>query len=73
MFSPSYITLRIQRLEGSVDLNEVAHFEPPHQDLRCLQIPLFSSLVVKELKSEVGHDLHTDWKSQRADSQYVCN
>ena len=22
---------------------------PPHQDLRCLQIQLFSSLVVKEL------------------------
>ena len=28
---------------------EVAHHEPPHQDLRCLQIQLFSSLVVKEL------------------------
>ena len=24
-----------------------AHDEPPHQDLRCLQIQLFSSLVVK--------------------------
>ena len=28
----------------------MAHYEPPHQDLRCLQIQLFSSLVVKELK-----------------------
>ena len=27
----------------------MAHDEPPHQDLRCLQIRLFSSLVVKEL------------------------
>ena len=27
----------------------MAHNEPPHQDLRCLQIQLFSSLVVKEL------------------------
>ena len=27
----------------------MAHYEPPHQDLRCLQIKLFSSLVVKEL------------------------
>ena len=27
----------------------MAHHEPPHQDLRCLQIQLFSSLVVKEL------------------------
>ena len=35
---------------NSVDLDEVAHYEPPHQDLRCLQIQLFSSLVVKELK-----------------------
>ena len=28
----------------------MAHYEPPHQDLRCLQIQLFSYLVVKELK-----------------------
>ena len=27
----------------------MAHHEPPHQDLHCLQIQLFSSLVVKEL------------------------
>ena len=32
-----------------MNLDEVAHNEPPHQDLRCLQIQLFSSLVVKEL------------------------
>ena len=32
-----------------VDLDEVAHHEPPHQDLRCLQIQLFLSLVLKEL------------------------
>ena len=31
----------------TVDLDEVAHYEPPHQDLHCLQIQLFSSLVVK--------------------------
>ena len=38
--------LRIQRLDDkSVDLDEVAHHEPPHQDLRYLQIRLFSSLV----------------------------
>ena len=30
----------------------MAHYEPPHQDLRCLQIQLFSSLVVKELNME---------------------
>ena len=28
----------------------MAHYEPPHQDLRCLQVLLFSSLVVKELR-----------------------
>ena len=27
----------------------MAHYVPPHQDLRCLQIQLFSSLVLKEL------------------------
>ena len=31
-----------------MDLHEVAHNEPPHQDLRCLQILLFAPLVVKE-------------------------
>ena len=34
---------------NSVDLDEVAHNEPPHQDLCCLQIHLFSPLVFKEL------------------------
>ena len=34
---PSHIIFRIQRLEAkSVDLDEVAHDEPPHQDLHCL-------------------------------------
>ena len=32
-----------------MDLDEVAHDEPPHQDLHCLQIQLFLSVVVKEL------------------------
>ena len=36
-------------LPKCVDLDEVAHDEPPHQDLLCLQIQLFSSLVLKEL------------------------
>ena len=36
-------------MADSVDVDEVAHFEPPHQDLRCLKIQLFSSLVLKEL------------------------
>ena len=38
----------IEKRANSVDLDEVAHDEPPHQDLRCLQIKLFLSLVVKE-------------------------
>ena len=34
---------------NSIDLNEVAHYEPPHQDLGCLQIQLFLSLELKKL------------------------
>ena len=34
---------------NNADLDEVAHNEPPHQDLRCLPSQLFSSLVHKEL------------------------
>ena len=32
------------REQNSVDLDEVAHYEPPYQDLCCLQIQLFWSL-----------------------------
>ena len=53
MLNQCYIILKIQRLAGKrVDLHEVAHDEPPHQDLRCLQIQLFSSLVQKQLMTE---------------------
>ena len=34
-------------MANSVDLDEVAHCEPPHPDLRCLRIQIFSSLVLK--------------------------
>ena len=34
-----------------VDLDKMADYEPPHQDLHCLQIQLFSSVVLKELKA----------------------
>ena len=37
-------------MANSVDLDEVAPYEPPHQDLCCLQIQLFLSLVLKELR-----------------------
>ena len=33
------------------------HYEPPHQDLRCLQIQLFLPLVVKELTTLQVKDL----------------
>ena len=36
-----------------MDLHRVAHNEPPHQGLRCLQIQLFSSLILKELKGKI--------------------
>ena len=44
MLCPSYIISRIQRLEGK---DEVAHYE----HLRWLQIQLFASLVLKELRN----------------------
>ena len=31
----------------------VAHYEPPDQDLRCLQIQLYASLVPKEFIVEI--------------------
>ena len=34
-----------------VDLDGVAHYEPPHQDLRCLQIQLFLSVNVSFVTS----------------------
>ena len=40
-------------MANSVYLDEVAHYEPPHQDQRCLQIQLFSSLVLKELNCKI--------------------
>ena len=39
-------------MANSVDLDEVAHHEPPHQDLCCLQIKLILSLVLKSLNSQ---------------------
>ena len=50
LLCPSYMISKIHKQEGkSVYIDEVAHHEPPHQDLRCLQIHLFSSLVLKKL------------------------
>ena len=41
---------------NSVDLDEVAHFEPPHQDLRCLHIHMYSPLVLKDLIIQHTHN-----------------
>ena len=41
----SYREFKDQRA-NTVDLDEVAHHEPPHQDLGCLQIQLFFSLIL---------------------------
>ena len=48
MLSPSYINIENSKTRGQtvVDLDEGAHNEPPHQDLHCLQIQLFLSLVL---------------------------
>ena len=45
----------------------MAHHEPPHQDLRCLQIQLFASLVVKELNKHKEHQLNLS-VSERTDT-----
>ena len=37
-------------MANRVDLNEADHDEPPHQDLHCFQIQLFSSGVLAVLK-----------------------
>ena len=37
-----------------MDLDDVAYNEPSHQDLGCLQIQIFLSLVDKELNRQSG-------------------
>ena len=54
-----------------MDLDEVAHYEPPHQDLHRLQIQLFSSLVVKELTRSKATDLLARLKHCKNDK--TCN
>ena len=52
--------MRIQRLgANSVDLDEVVHYEPPQQDLRCLQIQLFSSQALKEVNFDRSHKMQS--------------
>ena len=59
MVSPSNIIMRIQRLEcKQCSLHAVAHFEPPHQGVRCLQFELFSSLVFKDLMPKIKIESH---------------
>ena len=36
-------------MSNSVDPDEMAHYEPSHLDLRCLQKPILSPMAVKEL------------------------
>ena len=44
----------------TVDLDEVAHFKPHHQDLHCLQIQLFLSLVPDELiRTDTNRTVHS--------------
>ena len=61
-FFQSYITLRIQKLEGkSVDPDEAAHIELPYLNLHCLQIQLQSTLVISKSKgpSKTLRDIRT--------------
>ena len=36
-------------MSNSVDPDEMAHYEPSHLDLRCLEKPILSPLAVEEL------------------------
>ena len=47
-------------MANCVDLDEVAHIEPPHQNLRRLRIRLFSSLLLTELKGPLLYQ-HRGW------------
>ena len=58
--SPSYIISRLQKQEHkSVDLDEVAHYGPTHQDLRFLQIQLYSHLWYLKNKFILGNFVNT--------------
>ena len=48
MLSSRYI-VNSKTTGQTVDLDEVAHYGPRHQDLRCLHIQPFLSMVSKEL------------------------
>ena len=45
MFHPSYVILKIRKVENRVDPDEVAHHEPPRLDLRCSQSGLCLSFL----------------------------
>ena len=50
IFDKCFVVFRVQSLESKQSRsNEVAHHEPPYQDLYCLQIWPFSSLVLEVL------------------------
>ena len=47
MFHSGYVMLRIKdKNESSVDPDKMAHNEPPHLDLHCLQSQPFSVLTL---------------------------
>ena len=51
--SKLYQDYRANSLDLDDVAHDVAHYEPPHQELQCLQIQLFSSLVLKELNISI--------------------
>ena len=51
---------------------EVAHHEPPYQDLCCLLIQLFSSLVHKELTCEKDLGVNKEYRTKATGSLKDC-
>ena len=69
--------LKIRRIDvdtikraTSVDLDEVVHCEPPHQDLRFLKIQLYLSLVYGEHERQCVADSTFQVKYTKAVSSF---
>ena len=59
-------------MANSVDLDEVAHYEPPHQDLCCLRVQLILSLVLKDVRTEQKRMQKENERKKKIPVKFVC-
>ena len=52
--SPESIPIHFKAFSNRADLDEMAHYEPPHQDRHCLQILLFLSVALNPITLRVA-------------------